>query len=147
MSDAWLEVLSPEECTDHLRLNAVGRIAVVVDRLPVVLPVNYRLAETSETSWIVLRTRPGSVIDRASRDAAFEIDGIDPVHQRGWSVLVRGTLYDLDPDDVESRTLYDPNPWILNERDAWAVIKPFSVTGRRLHSATLEWAFHARAYL
>jgi pyridoxamine 5'-phosphate oxidase-like protein len=62
----------------------VGRIAVVVDEFPIVLPVNYRLIEAGGVTWVAIRTRPGNVIDRASMRTAFEIDGIDTVHHEGW---------------------------------------------------------------
>ena len=78
---------------------------------------------------------------------AFEIDGIDPAHQQGWSVLVRGTLHHVDPDAAEFRERFDPEPWLVEERDAWLVVDPFAITGRRLHPAEPEWAFHVRAYL
>src|SRR5437016_3606379 len=91
MTDSWLEELSRDDCLALLRSSRVGRIALVVDEFPVVLPVNYRLVETSGRTWIALRTRPGNIIERAPVHAAFEIDGIDPAHQQGWSVLVRGT--------------------------------------------------------
>src|SRR5947208_16112754 len=50
-ADAWLEELSYENCMGLLRQGVVGRIAVVVDQFPVVLPVNYRLVETSGPTW------------------------------------------------------------------------------------------------
>ena len=90
MSDAWLEQLPYEECLRRLREGTVGRIAVVADDFPIVLPVTYRLVETTGLTWIAVRTRPGNVIERASMNVAFEIDGIDPVHKQGWSVLARG---------------------------------------------------------
>ena len=147
MPDAWLEHLPHEECLRLLRENTVGRVALVVDDFPIVLPVSYRLLETSGLTWVVLRTRPGNVIDQAPMNVAFEIDGIDPTYQQGWSVLVRGTLHHVDPDAADFRERFDPEPWLLAERDAWLAIQPFAVSGRRLHAATTEWAFHARAYL
>jgi nitroimidazol reductase NimA-like FMN-containing flavoprotein (pyridoxamine 5'-phosphate oxidase superfamily) len=147
MTDAWLEPLSPDECLSLLRDHVVGRIAVIVDEFPIVLPVNYRLMETSGRTWLALRTRPGNVIDRAGVEVAFEIDDIDPVHHQGWSVLVRGTLHHVDPNAAAFRERFDPEPWLLAERDSWLIVDPFAITGRRLHAAELEWAFHARAYL
>ena len=78
---------------------------------------------------------------------AFEIDGIDPANRQGWSVLVRGTLHHVDPDAADFRERFDPEPWILADRDAWLIVEPFVITGRRLHPATREWAFHMDAYL
>ena len=147
MDESWLEHLDLEACLLHLRAERVGRLAVVVAEHPVVLPVNFRLVETLGMTWVALRTRPGNVIDRASPNVAFEIDGIDPAHRRGWSVLVRGTLQPVDPDAAEFRARFDSDPWLTAERDAWLVIEPFSITGRALHPSEQEWAFHLRGYL
>jgi nitroimidazol reductase NimA-like FMN-containing flavoprotein (pyridoxamine 5'-phosphate oxidase superfamily) len=147
MTDAWLEHLSLEECVRLLGDGTVGRLALVVDDFPVVLPVNYRLVESSALTWVALRTRPGNVIDRASMHVAFEIDSIDPMYRQGWSVLVRGTLHHVDPDAADFRERFDPEPWILAERDAWLAVQPFAITGRRLHAAESEWAFNPRGYL
>jgi hypothetical protein len=147
MVDAWLEPIAHDECLDLLRAHSLGRIAIVVDEFPVVLPVNYRLIETAHATWVGLRTRPGNIIDRAPMHAAFEIDGSDEFHHAGWSVLVRGTLHHVDPDAADFRDRFDPQPWLDVERDAWLIIEPFAITGRRLHPADTEWAFHFRAYL
>jgi nitroimidazol reductase NimA-like FMN-containing flavoprotein (pyridoxamine 5'-phosphate oxidase superfamily) len=144
--DPWLEELSRESCLARLREGTVGRIALVVDEHPLVLPVNYRLVETARSIWIALRARGGGPFDYASIKVAFEIDSIDPVRRRGWSVLVRGMLQPVDPDAAGFRELYDSEPWPA-ERDAWFVIEPFSITGRELHPAAEEWAFHVSAYL
>ena len=111
------------------------------------MPVNYRFVENSGRTWIAFRTRPGNVIDQAAMKVAFEIDGIDPANRQGWSVLVQGTLHHVDPDAAGFRERFDPEPWILADRDAWLIIEPFAITGRRLHPATREWAFHMSAYL
>ncbi len=147
-----LDELSLEECQALLNAGEVGRIAVVVDEFPVVLPVNYRIAqttgrETSPRTWIALRTRPGNVIDRAPMNVAFEIDGIDARKREGWSVLVRGTLHHVDPDAAGFRERFDPEPWLATEREAWLVIEPFAITGRRLRAKEPEWAFDPRSYL
>jgi nitroimidazol reductase NimA-like FMN-containing flavoprotein (pyridoxamine 5'-phosphate oxidase superfamily) len=150
MSDAWLETLPREECLDLLGARLVGRIAVIVDGGPVVVPVNYRLVEARGTTpgvWIALRTRPGNVIDQAADDVALEIDSIDTAHHEGWSVLVRGTLHQLDPDAAHIRDGFDPQPWLGDQRGVWLLIEPFAITGRRLHAAETEWAFHLRAHL
>ena len=102
MNNPGLEELARDECLRLLGSQSVGRIAVVVDEFPVVVPVNYRLAEMGDRTWIVVRTRPGNVLDRTSMHAAFEIDGIDPVHRQGWSVLTRGSLQHLEPGLVTS---------------------------------------------
>ena len=147
MDDSWLEPIEHDECLRLLRGTPVGRIAVVVDGFPVILPVNFRLVETPGRTWIALRTRPGNIIDRALIHVAFEIDGIDTAHAQGWSVLVRGTLHHVDADAADFRARFDPHPWLTAERDAWLIIEPFVITGRRLHPTQPDWAFHLRAYL
>ena len=147
MPDAALEVLTLDDCLALLRGHSVGRVAVMVNEFPIVLPVNYRLAEDHGPVWVVLRTRPGNVIDRASMPVAFEIDRIDTSEHEGWSVLVRGTLHHVDADSGGLRERFDPEPWLDDERDAWMIIEPFWITGRRLRSTGPEWAFHLDGYL
>lgn len=147
MNDASLEPLTVDECKTLLRTQLVGRIAVVVNDFPVIVPVNYRIAETSALTWIAIRTRPGNVVDHAPGPVAFEVDSIDPLHREGWSVLVRGSLHRVDPDAADFRQRFGPDPWILAERDRWLVIQPFEITGRRLRAPTDGWPFQPNAYL
>ena len=147
MDETWAEELDLETCLGRLRAETVGRVGIVVDGHPIVLPVNYRLVESLGLAWIALRTRPGNVIDTAAPHMALEIDGADAVHGRGWSVLVRGTRSDVAPDAAEFRERFDPHPWLTDDRDAWLVIEPSSITGRELHTADDGWAYHHRAYL
>ncbi len=147
MREVWLETLSDDECLNLLRNGSVGRIAIVANEFPIVLPVNYRLVEVSGPPWVAVRTRPGNVIDRSPTPAAFEIDSINMSEHRGWSVLVRGTLQHVNPESGGFRDRFDPQPWLEEERDAWLIIEPFSITGRRLHAPEPDWAFHVGAYL
>ena len=147
MKDAWLEHLSLDACMAHLGESVVGRLAIVVDEFPIVLPVNYRLVETGGVTWVAIRTRRDNVIGQASSKVAFEIDGIDATHRQGWSVLVRGSLLHVDPDAASFRERFDSEPWLAAERDLWLVIEPFSISGRELHAGEQEWAFHTSAYL
>lgn len=147
MQEAWLKELSTEECITLLKGEVIGRIAFLLEGLPVVLPVNYQLLETPAGVVLTLRTRPGGSIDRAPQPAALEIDGVDHSHRRGWSVLVRGTLRHLTACDNELRTHFRLVPWLPAEPNVWLVIEPIEISGRRLEAATIEWAFHASAYL
>lgn len=147
-SAAELEELSAAECRTLLEQTSVGRIAFVVDRLPIVLPVNYRLVSDELGQWILMRTRPGNSIDRAPDQVAFEIDGVDHNRRQGWSVLARGVLHHLDSHEIElMRKRFDPSPWPRQERTSWLGIKLHTVTGRRLHASDREWAFSSEAYL
>jgi uncharacterized protein len=147
MNDQMLDQLSTDACIDLLRIHQVGRIAVVVDHFPIVMPVNYRLVETREARWLVFRTRSGNEIDRGAVNASFQIDTIDVAHRSGWSVLVRGQLSHLD-DELVSRLgeQLDPLPWVPG-RDSWLALQATQVTGRHLRTSDIEWAFHVRGYL
>lgn len=138
--------LTPTECAELLAVCRVGRIGVIVDGGPLVLPVNYRWVVDDQQAYVVLRTRTDNVIDRAAPSAAFEIDGIDDYHRTGWSVLVRGTLHHAAIEPAVRR-LIDPDPWLVDGRDSWLAITADHVTGRRLTSHEPEWAFHIRGYL
>jgi len=148
MTTMELEGLSEKECLDLLRETSLGRIAFVVDDFPVALPVNYRVVERGEHTFILLRTEPGNVIDEAPLRVAFQIDGVDYYRRGGWSVLVRGTMRHLEADEIAAiSSAADPDPWVTGGRDSWLVVEPLSISGRRLGAAELEWAFHLRAYL
>jgi hypothetical protein len=129
-----LDEIAFDECVELLRFGDLGRIAVSLEGGPVIVPVNYRLLETPGRRWIVLRTRPGNLLDRDRVPAGFEIDDVDRSCNEGWSVLARGMLMHVDPDAADVRALFDPRPWVTDERDRWLVLEPFSITGRRLHT-------------
>jgi nitroimidazol reductase NimA-like FMN-containing flavoprotein (pyridoxamine 5'-phosphate oxidase superfamily) len=145
MDAIQLEELSSERCVERLRDGTVGRIAVVQDGYPIVVPVNYRVVGEPDL-WLVIRTRPGGVIEQSSARVAFQIDGIDPEHKEGWSVLVRGALRGLTDDSPEVRAHIDPHPWLSQERDLWLAIQPLTITGRALHAGAPEWTYHPAAH-
>ncbi len=146
MTESRLETLTREVCMQRLREATVGRIAVVVDDDPIILPVNYRLVEPHSGPLIVLRTRPGNVIEQAPTTTAFEIDSIDPVGHQGWSVVVRGELLHATPTSAAFRERYDPASWLTDDRDAWLIIDPFVITGRELHGAEANWSLQPAEY-
>lgn len=96
-----LDELSPEDCRMQLGLGTVGRLALVIDDYPLVVPVNYRLLNDEAGTAILFRTGSGSSVDRAPEHVAFEIDGIDHYHRQGWSVMVRGDLHHLDEAEID----------------------------------------------
>jgi nitroimidazol reductase NimA-like FMN-containing flavoprotein (pyridoxamine 5'-phosphate oxidase superfamily) len=147
MTDAWLEELSQDACLRLLREGTVGRIAVVADDSPIILPVNYRLVEPPSGPLVVVRTRPGNVIEQTTAKVAFEIDSIDLVNHQGWSVVVRGELLHAYPASVSARELYEPDAWPTEGRNAWLFIDPFAISGRELHGAEPYWSFHPGDYM
>jgi len=141
--EGFLQELDAADCLRLLHFGAVGRVAVIVDGFPEIVPVNYRVVEDSAGVGLIMRTRPGSGVDQAV-EAAFEVDGVDTLHHQGWSVLVRGLLGHLDVK-APARDV-DPHPWV-GERNAWLVLRPISITGRRLLAPEVEWQFSVRGYL
>jgi hypothetical protein len=134
--------LAPDDCELLLASQDIGRIAVVENGYPLVFPINYKLAYFGGTLVIAIRTRPDNVIDHPGRAVCFEIDGVDPSRDGGWSVLVRGVLVEATPDpDLDSNPIDD------GERDAWLAIVPTQVSGRRVCSRAPRWSFHPAGYL
>ena len=130
--DHALVEMDLDECLRRLASQSVGRVAVVIDGLIVVVPVNHRLLRQSGKTWIVFRTKREGVLDRENVHASFEVDDGHDVQRTGWSVLAQGVLLRVDPDAADVRNWFDPVPWTRDDRDRWMVVEPFSITGRRI---------------
>jgi hypothetical protein len=152
--EARLVDLDRASCVALLAAFDVGRLGVVDDDgCPVVLPVSYLLVDDGDAiehdggdtvgGWVALavRTRPGNVLDRPGRAACLEIDGVDPGHDAGWSVLVRGLLR-----PVRATERFDPRPLLGTQRDAWLLLEPTVISGRRLVAPEMRWTFHPAGY-
>src|SRR3954464_10696845 len=133
---------STSDCELLLASLDIGRVAVVEGGVPLVFPINYKLATFGAKLVIAIRTRPGNVIDHPGKPVCFEIDGVDPGRDGGWSVLVRGVLVESSPDPD-----HDSQPLDSEDRDAWRIIIPTHITGRRVLNRSALWSFHAAGYL
>jgi uncharacterized protein len=100
---AVLEPLTRADCWDHLASGRVGRIGLLVNGRPEVLPVNYAL----DGETVLFRTTATSVLNQASLAVvAFEADYVDETTHTGWSVLVQGVARDIgDAIDATSERL------------------------------------------
>lgn len=130
-----VEVLDEAECRRLLAQDIVGRIAVVVGRAPVVLPVNYAL----DGDAIVVRTMPGSKLDAGRGPAAFEIDGFDRTTRSGWSVLVSGRLEEvteLEAEDWKRVSALAVEPWAAGRREQLLRLRPSHIGGRVIRPST-----------
>jgi nitroimidazol reductase NimA-like FMN-containing flavoprotein (pyridoxamine 5'-phosphate oxidase superfamily) len=146
MSDSPLEVLDPGACMELLRSNFVGRIAFDLDGYPVVFPVNYLFIEDAKP-WLMLRTKPGSELGSGSRRVGFQIDGVDPIHHSGWSVLARGETREINDQALpELRDRPALQSWMPPGWNTWLAIDIVAVSGRRLHEPEGLWAFDVRGY-
>ena len=134
--------LSPSDCELLLASLDFGRIAVVENGYPLVFPINYKVVIVDGALALAIRTRPDNVIDQPGRAVCFEIDGVDASHDSGWNVLVRGVLVESPPDPD-----LDPRPIVSEGRDAWRVIIPTHLSGRRVCNRLQRWSFHPAGYL
>ena len=135
-TDPSLVTLSRDECLALLREARIGRLAVVINGQPHVLPLNYA---ADENGTIVFRTAELTAATEASlAKVAFEVDDIDPERHQGWSVAVHGFGRDItNAIDRESARLRQlpVHPWAPGRRDQWLRIIPAEITGRRLTTA------------
>ena len=121
-----------DECLRLLAADTIGRLAVVVGRAPVILPVNYFL----DGGVVVFRSDPGMKVDYGLRGpVAFEIDEFDRRDHTGWSVVVSGRLEEPAPfnnraqEQIRSLPVH---PWAAGEKAHWLRLVPSRITGRRL---------------
>jgi hypothetical protein len=117
--------LEPEECWSLLGASGVGRVAVMVDGAPRIVPVNYAVAG----DVIYFRTAVGTILTSVvSQKVAFEVDAFDPAHRSGWSVCVVGAGRPAGPCGPDVVV----DSWAPRRRDLRYCIVPDEVTGRRL---------------
>jgi uncharacterized protein len=128
-----LEVLTTDECLALLGASCIGRVGFVITGQPHVLPVNY---SADEDGTVVFRTTSESILTSvAGQRVAFEVDGFDERHHRGWSVCVNGLGREITAaDDSMARRLQELSvvTWAPAQRDRWFAITPDLITGRRL---------------
>ena len=126
----WQE-LTKGECFELLAREQLGRVAVVDDRGPIVLPVNFVL----DRHMVVFRTDEGTKLDAAIRGSrvAFEIDGTDAAAHTGWSVMVRGEAVEVtDPAELARLSRLPLSPWAPGAKTRYVRILPAVLTGRRI---------------
>jgi nitroimidazol reductase NimA-like FMN-containing flavoprotein (pyridoxamine 5'-phosphate oxidase superfamily) len=129
-----LEVLERDECLRLLTTATIGRVAITVGALPVVLPVNFRLVDER----IVFRTSVGTKLDAATQNAivAFEVDDIDPLSHSGWSVVTVGQAREVtDPTELVELASANIPRWARSRQDRTVEISTEMISGRRLDPA------------
>ena len=130
----WQE-LTKSECFALLSGERLGRVAVVDDQGPNVLPVNFVL----DRHMVVFRTDEGTKLDAAARGSrvAFEVDGTDEASRTGWSVVVRGEAAEVtDPTELARLRRLPLSPWAPGAKAHYVRILPAKLTGRRISAAS-----------
>jgi CBS domain-containing protein len=127
-----IRVLSLEDCLEHLRHSAVGRIAFVHDGGPIILPVNHGVDGLD----VVFRTTWGSKLEAAQTAgaAAYEVDGYDRVAHRAWSVLVTGRVEAVyEPADIARLERLGVRAWPGGSEPFWVRVRADEISGRELN--------------
>jgi nitroimidazol reductase NimA-like FMN-containing flavoprotein (pyridoxamine 5'-phosphate oxidase superfamily) len=129
---AGLEVLGYDECLRLAGSQPVGRIAFADGGDIHIFPVNHRVLD----GLVAFRTADGTKLGSAAEGSvvAFEVDWYDADTQRGWSVLIKGRAELLDDGILQTRLRASGLRSWRNRvpRPEWVVIRPDTVTGRRL---------------
>jgi Pyridoxamine 5'-phosphate oxidase len=82
------DALSEPECWELLAMASVGRLALSVRALPVIVPVQYYLDGRRLAVCLGHRQLPKRSLDETI--TAFAADSIDPMTRSGWLVQVQG---------------------------------------------------------
>lgn len=138
--------LSTEECYDALASHSVGRMGLVVDGFPLIIPVNYVV----EDGAAVIRTEAGTVLSHADQSrVTLQIDEFDAMTRSGWSVLLRGEgrlVNRAEQGNVGDEPA--PLPWAPGDRQLWIRISAAGISGRRIvPGSDREWRLTSMAYL
>jgi nitroimidazol reductase NimA-like FMN-containing flavoprotein (pyridoxamine 5'-phosphate oxidase superfamily) len=117
-------------CWELLHRRILGRVAIVVDGVPRVFPVNYII----DNGDIVFRTDEGMKLEAAQNAeiASFEVDHHDPLYHNGWSVLVTGVLEDITGDPERPDTLALPLRSWAGHGAHFIRLRPLGISGRRV---------------
>lgn len=136
VDSSGLEILDEPQCRELLRDAEVGRVALTVNGLPMIFPVNFRFIG----DHVLFLTGTGTKLAAALAHAivAFEVDHADPVTRSGWSVHLIGIAsLSRSIADFAEADLADLEPWTPATRPYLVAIQPYEITGRRLPAPAL----------
>ncbi len=134
------EILPAHECWKLLRDAPFGRLALCIQGVPGIFPVNFVV----EHGTIVFRTSEGTK-SRFSEKApvALEADGFLNGGALVWSVIVHGQAATINQTGELMDTVTLPlHPWEMGRKDRFMRLVPETITGRSF--APLHAAAHSR---
>jgi nitroimidazol reductase NimA-like FMN-containing flavoprotein (pyridoxamine 5'-phosphate oxidase superfamily) len=138
MTSRVFEELTVDQCQSLLTQNRMGRVAVSIRALPVVLPVTYGLVDGA----IVFCTFRGPRLPDALAGTvvAFEIDDYDADTREGWSVLVQGRAEVIaDPAVLGAALALGLEPWSPDgEPNRYVQLPPTVISGRQVRRIPQE---------
>jgi uncharacterized protein len=136
-TQTWLIHLSKEDCESRLAATSLGRLGVIVSGRPEVFPVNYVIDPRS--GCVAFPSQPGTKLASALDWpwVGFEIDGVEPGGDEGWSVMVVGRAEEIDdPDAIARLAAAQRVGWRQSGTERWLRIAPTKVTGRRIRASS-----------
>jgi len=128
---AVIRFLDQERCRELLTEASVGRVAVVVNGVPEVVPVNYGVLDGD----VVFRSGTGTKLHAAlaEQPVSFEVDRIDEATRTGWSVLLSGTSSIVsDPDERAKVEALGLDAWAPGRRDDIVRVRADLMSGREI---------------
>jgi nitroimidazol reductase NimA-like FMN-containing flavoprotein (pyridoxamine 5'-phosphate oxidase superfamily) len=137
-TQTWLIHLSEGECESRLAESTLGRLGVIVSGRPEVFPVNYVIDPS--TGYVAFPAQPGTKLASALDWpwVGFEIDGIEPDGDEGWSVMIVGRAEEVDDCNVVARLRnHQRVGWRRSGTERWLRIVPTKVTGRKIRAS--DW--------
>jgi len=127
-----IRFLDRDRCFELLGQACVGRVAVVVNGVPEITPVNYALLDGD----VVFRSGTGTKLHAAltSQPVSFEVDRFDEQRRTGWSVLVSGnsSVIDEGDEDLLRAEALDIDTWAPGTRDTFVRVRADLVFGREI---------------
>ena len=126
-----IRYLDQERCRALLTEKCVGRVAVVVNGVPEIVPVNYAVVDGD----VVFRSGTGSKLHAAlaSQPVSFEVDHIDETTRTGWSVLLSGTSYVVTDAEEQARIeALDLDAWAPGTREEIVRVRADLLSGREI---------------
>lgn len=129
--DIIVDVLDESTCWRLISRSGFGRIGFMHGDELMVLPVNAAMS----ANRVMFRTTDDSMFARAGdgTKVVFEVDQTDRAAESGWSVLLRGRLWDVTGrPETATRHEFSVQPWAQESRDRWMAIEPTAISGRRV---------------
>lgn len=126
--------MAREECLDLVSRGHFGRLAVSTgEGAPIIRPLNYVFDRRSQS--VVFCTTWGTKLHGLLRakEAAFEVDRIDPDERSGWSVVIVGVAEEItSPSEIRRLDGLGLEVWAPGPRSHWVRIRARTVSGRRI---------------
>jgi uncharacterized protein len=131
LDNAGFEILDRTECVALLSTVALGRVAVSIDALPAIFPVNFCVLAND----VLFRTGAGTKLTAAllGTVVAFEADWVDQDTEEAWSVQLVGRANMTDAEaDRAAADRAGLHSWAPVPRRHLVRITSVKITGRRL---------------